>query len=130
MLVIVYRLREVSNTLLLMCQLKRKLEAKLKEIEQKEVITRVSVPTPWVNFMVVETKSNGYVRVCVDPTDLTKAVLREYHPKRIVDKIVSELNVSNLFTKLDLEDGYWHVKLDKASSYLSTFITTHGNFCY
>ena len=66
--------------------------------------------------MVVETKSNGYFRVCLDPTDLTKAVLHEYHPKPIVDEIVSELNGYNLFTKLDLEDGYWHVKLDKASS--------------
>ena len=111
-------------------ELKSKLEAKLKEMEQKGVITRVPEPTRWVNSMVVETKANGDVRVCLDPTDLNKAVLREYHPIPIVDEIVPELNGSDLFTKLDLKDGYWHVKLDKDSSYLTTFSTPYGKFRY
>ena len=111
-------------------ELKPKLEAKLAEMEQKGVITRVPEPTRWVNSMVVETKSNGDVRVCLDPTDLNKALLREYHPIPIVDEIVPELNGSDLFTKLDLKDGYWHVKLDKESSYLTTFSTPYGKFRY
>ena len=111
-------------------ELKPKLEAKLLEMERKGVITRVPEPTRWVNSMVVETKSNGDIRVCLDPTDLNKALLREYHPIPIVDEIVPELNGSDLFTKLDLKDGYWHVKLDKDSSYLTTFSTPYGKFRY
>ena len=33
-----------------------------------------------------------------------------------------------MFSKVDLSHGYWHCKLDKASSYLTTFITPHGRY--
>ena len=56
--------------------------------------------------------------------------MRGYHPIPVVDDIVPELNGSDLFSKLDLKDGYWHVKLSKESSYLTTFSTPFGKFRY
>ena len=41
-----------------------------------------------------------------------------------------ELNVSDLFTKLDLKYGYSYVKLDKYSSYWTAFNTLDGKFDY
>ena len=67
---------------------------------QRGIIKRVTEPTEWVNSLVVETKPNGDIRVCLDPTDLNKAVLREYHPIPVVDDIVPELKGSDLFSKL------------------------------
>ena len=106
------------------------MEVKLLEMEQKGVITRVPEPTQRVNSMVVETKPNCDIRACLDPTDLNKALLREYHSIPIVDEIMPEQNGSDLFTKLDLKDGYRHVKLDKDSSYLTTFSTPYSKFRY
>ena len=111
-------------------ELKEGLKTKLDEMEHKGIITKVSEPTPWVNSLVVETKQNGDLRVCLDPSDLNKAVLREYHPIPVVDDIVPELNGSDLFTKLDLKDGYWHIKLTEDSSYLTTFSTPYGKYRY
>ena len=39
--------------------------------------------------------------MCLDPTDLNKAVLREYHLIPVVEDIVPELNGSDLFPNLD-----------------------------
>ena len=111
-------------------ELRDKLKDKLDEMERKGVITRVPEPTRWVNSMVVETKGNGDLRVCLDPMDLNKAVMREYHPIPAVEDIVPKLNGSDLFTKLDLKDGYWHIKLSENSSYLTTFGTPNGKYRY
>lgn len=111
-------------------ELRDKLGSKLEEMVRRGIIERVSEPTEWVNSLVVETKPNGDIRVCLDPTDLNKAVLRGYHPIPVVDDIVPELNGSDLFSKLDLKDGYWHVKLSTESSYLTTFSTPFGKFRY
>ena len=111
-------------------ELKDKFKAKLDEMAQRGIIFKVEEPTPWVNSVVTEVKPNGELRVCLDPTDLNKAVLREYHPIPVVEDIVPELNGSDLFTKLDLKDGYWHIKLDEESSYLTTFSTPFGKYRY
>ena len=109
-------------------ELKDKFKRKLDEMERKGIIFKVNEPTPWVNSVVTEVKPNGELRVCLDPTDLNKAVLREYHPIPVVEDIVPELKGSDLFTKLDLKDGYWHIKLDEESSYLTTFSTPYGKY--
>ena len=109
-------------------ELKDKLKAKLDEMIEKEIISRVEEPTRWVNSLVVETKPTGDIRVCLDPVDLNKAILREYYPVHVVDDIIPEMKDSDLFTKLDLKDGYWHVKLTEESSYLTTFFTPFGRF--
>ena len=79
---------------------------------------------------MVETKPSGDLRVCLDPTDLNRAVLREYHPIPVVEDIVPKLKGSDLFSKLDLKDGYWHIKLTEESSLLTTFATPFGKFRY
>ena len=109
-------------------EVKEKLLAKLKEMEERGVIVKVTEATEWVNSLVVETKPNGDIRVCLDPTDLNKAVRREYHPIPVIDDIVPELKGSTLFSKLDLKDGYWHIKLTEDSSFLTTFSTPFGKF--
>ena len=91
-------------------ELKDKLKAKHdKMIEKEEIINRVEEPTRWVNSLVVETKPTGDISVCLDPVYLNKAILREYHPVPVVDDIILDMKDSDLFIKLDLQDGYWHV---------------------
>ena len=111
-------------------ELKEKFREKLLEMKQRGIILKVDEPTPWVNSCVVETKPNGDIRVCLDPTDLNRAVLRDHHPIPVVEDIVPGLAGSDLFSKLDLKDGYWHVKLTERSSYLTTFSTPFGKFRY
>ena len=43
------------------------------------VIHRVDYPTEWVNSMVITQKPNGDLRICLDPKDLNRNILREHY---------------------------------------------------
>ena len=51
-----------------------KLKEELKRMVKLGVIEGVEEPTEWVSSMVVVTKPNGSLRVCLDPKDLNKAI--------------------------------------------------------
>ena len=46
----------------------------------------------------------------------------------VLDDILSKLQNAKIFLVLDLEAGYWHVKLDEESSYLTAFTTPFGRY--
>ena len=46
--------------------------------EQRGVCRKGTKPTPWVSSLVITEKKNGTLRVCLDPRDLNKAVLRQH----------------------------------------------------
>ena len=43
-----------------------KVEKKLQELEQMDIIWKVQGPTPWVSPIVVVPKQSGEIRLCVD----------------------------------------------------------------
>ncbi|KAK3732970.1 hypothetical protein RRG08_002578 [Elysia crispata] len=107
---------------------KTKLKEELDNMTKKGVITPVTEPTPWVSQLVVATKPNGNLRVCIDPKYLNKALRREHFTMPILDDVLYELSSSKLFTKVDLKNGYWHVLLDDESSRLTIFQTCYGRY--
>ena len=104
------------------------LKAELDKMTEQGIITLVTAPTPWVSSLVVVPKKNGMPRLCLDPKDLNKAVQREHYPLPTIEDIATRLHGAKAFTKLDVRSGFWHIKLDQASSYLTTFNTPFGRF--
>ena len=64
----------------------------------------------------------------MDPRDLNKWVKREQHCSKTIDEVVTQLADAKFFTLVDVTKGYWHVPLDEASSYLTTFGPPFGRF--
>ncbi|XP_043473419.1 uncharacterized protein K02A2.6-like [Leptopilina heterotoma] len=80
------------------------------------------------NLVIVE-KSDGSLRICLNPIDLNKAIKRK--PNVLiptVEEISEKLRNKSIFTVLDLKDGFWHVELDEKSSELCTFSTIFGSW--
>ena len=46
---------------------------------------------PWVSSVTFLRKPNGEVRVCLDPSNLNKAIIREHHKPMTVEEIAHEL---------------------------------------
>ena len=105
-----------------------KLNAELAEMEKEEIIARVTQPTDWVNSLVIREKPNGRLRLCLDPKDLNEAIKRDHYPTPTLEEITPKLAGAKLFSKLDARNGYWNVKLDEESSYLTTFNTPNGRY--
>jgi len=56
-----------------------KLKNELDSMVRFGVTAKVDKPTPWVSSLVCVEKKDGSLRLCLDPKDLNKAVMREHH---------------------------------------------------
>ena len=56
-------------------------------MEKSEVIMKEDEPTSWASPIVVVTKKNGNLRVCLDPRDLNRAIKREHYKLPTRDEI-------------------------------------------
>ena len=70
------------------------------------------------------------VRICVDPRDLNKTVLREHYPMKTIEDILLEIPEAKVFSKLDAASGYWQIKLSPESQKLCTFNTPLGRYSF
>ena len=104
--------------------LRAKIKETLDELHSSGVIEPVTRPTPWISSMLAVPQKHGKIRICLDPKDLNKAVLRDY-PMPTIEDIATRLHGDKVFTVLDAKNGFWHVKLDE-ESYLTTFHTPFG----
>ena len=96
------------------------------------VLKPVQEATQWINsFLPIEgTDKQGKPKLCIclDPTNLNKAIIREPYHFKTPEDISHLLANSTVMTILDCKKGYWHQELDKASSYLTTFNTEFGRY--
>ena len=89
---------------------------------------------PWINsFVLVEGKDklgNLKLRICLDPTNLNKAIVHEPYPFKTPEDIAHLLAEACVITICDCRKGCWHQQLDDASSFLTMFKTELGRFWY
>ena len=107
-----------------------KVKSQIETMLEQGVISPVTAPTEWCAGIVPVLKPNGKVRICVDLTELNKAVQREVHPMPSVDESLAKLGNSRLFSKLDANSGFWQIPLDEESRLLTTFVTPFGRYCF
>ncbi len=81
--------------------LRDRVQHKLSVMEANGIIKKVDGPTAWVNSMVVNEKRSGKLRICIDPRDLNKAILREHYQLPTQQEITSRLTGAKYFSKLD-----------------------------
>jgi ribosomal protein S26 len=66
-------------------------------------------------------RASGKVRLCIDPKPLNKALKRSHYLMPVVEDLLPELSQAKVFSKCDVKNAFWHVKLDEGSSHLSSF---------
>ena len=103
-----------------------KIKHTLVDLEKRGVIASVDRPTEWVHNLVITEKRDGRMRVCLDPKPLNVAIKRERYEIPTPADVQSRLSGMCVFTVIDMQDAYWHVRLSPESSYLCTFHTPWG----
>ena len=75
-------------------------------MEALGVIYAIQEPTDWVSSLVVQTKDNGKLRVCLDPKCLNiMAIKRQHYPIPTNEETVDKLVGAKFFSKLDCSSG-------------------------
>ena len=97
-------------------------------LERLKVITPVDKPTDWISQIVVAVKKSAELGVCIDPRPLNTVLKRERYQIPVIDDLVPDLTYARVFTKVDLASAFWHLKLDRESSMLTTFSRQYGRY--
>ena len=105
---------------------KEAIDRELDYLIEEEIITEQVEPTPWVSSVTFPMKPNGEVRVCLDPSNLNKAIIREYHKPMTVEEIAHELARATVYTKADALKAFLQIHLTHKASLLTTFNSHRG----
>jgi hypothetical protein len=88
----------------------------IDEMVERKVLAWVTEPTEYVNRMVVVGKPNGDIRICMDPSQLNRAILRPRFAVPTATELFSKLNKARWFCNLDAASGFFQIPLDEESS--------------
>lgn len=91
-----------------------KVKAELDSMVRLGVIRPITEPTAIVSPIVIVLK-NDKLKLCIDPSDLNKHILRRHFPLRTVEERASRVRGSNFFTLLDCRRGFWQIKIAEDS---------------
>jgi hypothetical protein len=107
--------------------MKQEIHAKIKDLENRGIIKRVTTPTNWISSMLT-VKKPGKLRICIDPRDLNTAIKRSHYLMPTLEDMLPNLANAKVFSVLDAKEGFWHIKLDESSCFLTTFWTPFGRY--
>lgn len=107
-----------------------KLKAEIERLIDLGIIERMDDVTEWVSPIVVVPKQNDEIRLCVDYTQLNKAVLRPYYPMPNIEHSLASIKDSKIFSKIDANKGFYQIKLSRESQLLTCFICPFGRFIF
>ena len=102
------------------------IDKELDYLIEEEIITEQVEPTPWVSSVTFPRRPNGEVRVCLDPSNLNKAIIREHHKPMMVEEIVHELAGATVYTKANALKAFLQIHLTHEASLLTTFNSHRG----
>ena len=108
--------------------LEKKVFDKLDKMVADKIIAPVIEPTEWVNRMLVVGKPDGDVRICLDPSDLNKAIQRQHFMVPTVEQLFGKIGKAKYFCSLDAASGFYQIPLSDRSSYLCTMATPKGRY--
>ena len=105
---------------------KEAIDKELDYLIEEEIITEQVEPTPWVSSVTFPRKPNGEVRVCLDPSNLNQAIIREHHKPMTMEEIAHELAGATVYTKADALKAFLQIHLMHEASLLTTFNSHRG----
>ena len=109
---------------------KEAIDRELDYLIEEEIITEQVEPTPLVSLVTFPMKPKGEVRVCLDPSNFNKAIIREHHKPMTVKEIAHKLAGTTVYTKADVLKAFLQIHLTYEASLLTMFNSHRGCLCF
>ena len=103
---------------------KADIEKELNEMVWQGIIVKQTELTPWVSSLMYPKKPNGKLRICLNPKDLNKAIIRENHKAPTLEEIAHILTGAMMFSKVDGNKAFFGMHLTE-QVFLLTMFNTH-----
>ena len=96
----------------------------LEEMEKQGIIEKSE--SEWASPLVIVTKKDGGVRLCVDYRKLNQETKFDAYPMPRIEELLDEIGKAKFITTLDLAKGYWQVPLAEEDREKTAFTTPNG----
>ena len=77
-----------------------KLKLELERMRRLDIIEPVNDPTEWVNPLIIVEKTNGKLRICLDPKHLNQAIKRQHYKLPTAEELFSEMHHAIFFYRI------------------------------
>ena len=105
-------------------------EAKLRQLSDDKIITKVNEPTDWCSPLVVPAKKSGDIRLYCDLRSVNKAVKRPEFQIPSFEELVNKINGAEFYGLLDATSAFHQIQVHPDSQHLLTFGTSIGRFAW
>jgi hypothetical protein len=101
-------------------------EKQLSELLEKGFIQPSK--SPYGAPILFVRKKNGKLRMCVDYRALNRITVKNRYPLPRIDELLDRLHGARIFSKLDLQSGYWQCRIAAEDVPKTAFRTRYGHF--
>ena len=106
----------------------QKARERLREMEEQEIIEKVTEAPEWISGMSAVPKGATDFRLVVNMRGPNKAIRRSYYRFPTIDEIRHKLHGSKYFSKIDITMAFFHLVIGEKSRKLTTFMTETGMY--
>ena len=113
--------------------MKDKFKQELDAMESQGIISKFDgrdFSPKWLNSFVIVKKPNGNLKICLDPTNLNKDIIRPVCNSQIMDDVVHRLKGAKFFAVFNTSKGFFDIPLDQESKLLTVMLTPFGIYVY
>ena len=84
--------------------------------------------SPWGAPVLFVKKNDGTLRLCIDYRELNLVTIKNTYPLPYIEELFDQLRGAQIFSKLDLRQGYYQVKIKEEDIPKTAFNTRYGHY--
>src|SRR5437867_1727832 len=84
--------------------------------------------SPWASNLVVVTKKDGSLRLCVDFRGVNNVTRKDSYPLPRITDCLDALGPAKYFSTFDLRSGYFQIAMEESDRDKPSFITRRGSY--
>ena len=85
---------------------------------------------PFASSVLFAKKPGGGWRFCVDYRKLNEITKKDRYPPPLIEETLARLSSAKIFTKLDVRQTFYRIRLSEEVEDLTTFRTRYGSYKY
>ena len=112
------------------CNLKDKeiLEEQIRNLLDNGLIQKSTSQYAFPVTLVKKKDTDNKERLCIDFRKLNAISIPDNHPFPRIEDIVDQLRDDEVFTILDMNSGFWHIRMNPKDIYKTAFVTQNDHY--